>query len=850
MPSHIYRSVALLILAACVGRASVLAEGPGMIHQDAERKVVTLADGQGHLALRLNYDGRCVVDRVTVRGRDVAAKSGVASGIRVGGQWSTTRTGIPTPDIAVRGTTLTVSNIAFGKPEAGVRETWKFTVKSDRIIWRISRRYLNGATLEDTAFPEWDFAEMSTWTGGLLGNGGVVWNKYLETANATYGAHTGSVTFWNRQANDCLRIVPMVPKGQHGASRFTHQPDGDGRNGVFTFNYSVSGEELKTAHKFYRWLSDRQDVWAPFAVKPGTVNVELSLQALDYKETYNRGTFKGLDGGSIRELVHTVGRYGVIDNRLVGANGWRTGNICLHEPFFGQIGFAVDDPDYTANLASTLDYERDYAILKDGRVKSRWTYDDFDSIPGSFDDQGFYEAQWGYLMDSQPDYVIVVAEQFDMSGDRKWLAGQKAACEKALDYMLRREAGGSGLVTMMTDSHLQKRGSDWIDIIWASYKNALVNAEMYYALNLWAKAEDTLGDAAKAAEYRAFAARLKAGFNKPISEGGFWDPGNKWYVYWLDKDGSAHGNNLCTPVNFAAIAYGICDEPARQKAILDRTEAETAREKLFMWPLNVFPYQTDEGMRRNFPFPNYENGSIFMSWAELGIRAYADYDPALALKYVKQTLARYEQDGLSYQHYERARQNGNGDDILAGNCMAIVGLYRDIYGVQPQPNRLYLDPHLTPELDGTQLRYGLRGRQYVIDLATTGCALTAEGVTVRATVPFGLNATGAGVEFSTGASAEPGLSVARPRTGTLTVQIESWPDDPAAPRSWTEVGSPSKVGHVVTHLRANADYELTVNGGKTATLRADTAGRVKFSPAGDAATRRFDLKPRGTNARA
>ena len=50
----------------------------GNIRQDAERKLVTLSDGQGQLALRLNYDGRCILDQVVVRGREVAAESGVS----------------------------------------------------------------------------------------------------------------------------------------------------------------------------------------------------------------------------------------------------------------------------------------------------------------------------------------------------------------------------------------------------------------------------------------------------------------------------------------------------------------------------------------------------------------------------------------------------------------------------------------------------------------------------------------------------------------------------------------------------------------------------------------------------
>ncbi len=120
----------------------------------------------------------------------------------------------------------------------------------------------------------------------------------------------------------------------------------------------------------------------------------------------------------------------------------------------------------------------------------------------------------------------------------------------------------------------------------------------------------------------------------------------------------------------------------------------------------------------NFPYPKYENGDIFLSWGELAVRAYAKSNPAIAVKYIRNVLDKYDEDGLSFQRYERKSQRGAGEDILAGNCMPVVGLYRDIYGIQPKHNRLYLEPHLTPELNGTQLRYHLRGQSYLIDLDT------------------------------------------------------------------------------------------------------------------------------------
>ncbi len=839
-PIRLGRPIACLWVALwLVGGLSVLAAGPGMIHQDAKRKLISLTDGQGQLALRLNYDGRCVLDQVVVRGREVAAEAGVASGIRVEGQWFTTRNGIATPSVVIRQDTLTVTGIVFGQPGSEVHESWQFKVQAEGIVWRITRKYSAVATLEDTGFPEWDFNKMATWTGGMLDNGGVVWNKYLETPNATYGAHAGAVTFWNREQNDCLRLSPTLPKDQYGTVRFSHQT-----NNNLSFNYSVSSGELKPKHGLNRFLSDRQDLWAPFQVGPGEVSVEFAMQALAYDQAYDRGTFQGLNGGSIRELLNTVARYGVIDSRIVGGNGWRSGYICLHEQWFGQIGAALGEPDYIANFSKALDYQRDHAIGPDGRVKSRWTYNAGDAMPGTYDALGYYEAQWGYLLDSQPDYVINVAEQFDLTGDRQWLAGQKAACEKALNYLMRREVGHSGLVAMMTDSCRQNRGSDWIDIIWAAYENALVNTELYYALGLWAGAEDTLGDAVQAATYRDFAARLKTSFNRPISEGGFWNPTNQWYVYWREQDGAVHGDNLVIPVNFSAIAYGLCDDVTHQKAILDRIEAETQKENLFFWPLSFFPYQPEEGAGSNFPFPKYENGDLFLSWGEVGVRAYAAHDPALALKYIQQTLTRYDQDGLSFQRYSRKLQRGEGDDILAGNCMPIVGLYRDIYGIQPKPNRLYLEPHLTSELNGTKLHYSLRGQLYDIALSTEGCAITAGAITLREAHAFAANASATGLEYFPGTNADWAMTISRTADPSLTVNVENWSNNPEGPRQWTE-SSPQVKGatrHLVTHLLPNATYELKANGRIIDSLRADKTGRTEFTyKRGYAVPQKFEL---------
>src|SRR5690606_4553002 len=127
--------------------------------------------------------------------------------------------------------------------------------------------------------------------------------------------------------------------------------------------------------------------------------------------------------------------------------------------------------------------------------------------------------------------------------------------------------------------------SDWIDIVWASFENAFVNAQMYDALIKWASCERILGNAAAAVKYETIAQRLKEAFNKPVEAGGFWSDEKKQFVYWRDNDGSVHGDNLVTPVQFMAIASGLCDDKERIQSIIQQIEERTAAENLFHWPL-------------------------------------------------------------------------------------------------------------------------------------------------------------------------------------------------------------------------------------------------------------------------
>ncbi len=787
-----FRSICLLII---ISQIFSIAKGQGPTVHDSESGKIKIQDKKGNLKLNIDYSNKCIIDNVEILGHAVVSNNrGVCSSVKLNGKIYTTASGIGSPEVKTEGEKIVIDSIKFGEKENMVTEKWIFHSDSEYIDWTIERRYEKNMTLEDTGFPEWSFNNMETWTGAFPGTGGVAWCKFFDRVDASFGNHSGRVTFWNQQNKTCLRIEPSQPAGQHVAVRFSRQPDNR-----FTLNYSVTEDELRTKYSLSRFIIDHQDIWDSFDAM-GKTSITYRLTALNYDEEYSRGDFRGFSNESVRSVLNTIARVGVIDEKLMGSNNWHLdmGFVCLHEHWVAQMGLAINDHDYQENYRRTLDYFRDNAVAGDGNVKDRWAYRIWDSEPGSFEN-GFYECQWGDLLDANTDYVINVAELFQLNGDEGWVRSHKLQCEKALGFLLNRDSDKNGLIEVFASSHSEKKGSDWIDVIWASWENAFINAKLYYALIQWADIEELTGDPTKAGYYRELAERCKFRFNKPVTEGGFWSPENKWYVYWLDKDRSVHGDNLVTPVNFMAIAYGICDDKSRIDSILSRIEALMQKEKLFMWPISFFPYQPDEGYTVNYPFPNYENGDIFLAWGEVGIRAYQDFDPSIPIKYITNVLNQYEKDGLAFQRYDRTKQEGVGDDILANNSLPVVGLYRDIYGIQPRHNRLYLDPHMTPQLNGTVINYRLRDQDYLIELAVKNYSASINYFTINSAENFSINNEENKIFYYSGKNRMPSMVLTRDKQSGLIIRFNSHDKNNREVLSWK---ASSKTESMIT------DYEI------------------------------------------
>ena len=816
----------LLLYCLLITYFTAASQHTGISNNATDKNIVF---GNDKIKMILDYKGKANISSVTVNGQQVIeGGGGIYSSLKTQLANYSSLQLISQPVVNISNNTITVSNIIYGDKTQPVNETWRFIITSANIQFTIARTVSKSLTAEKIGFPVFIFKDTSVWDGAYTDYGGLVWFYLFNKKLDTYGVHTSSSQFWNSSTGNGLTVAVTAP-GKYVATTYSRTAKDQ-----LACTIAVAQNELQyrfdSGTQRRRYVRDTTDVWSPVKINAGTTTATITLAWFDYKATSDRGNFEGINGKEVSAVLNTIARIGVIDKQHFGGNSWHTpyGPICLHEQYIAQLGLGINDSNYLKGYRDCLDFYRDNAIGTDGRVWPRWAYSNEDAMPGKFTDKGFYEAQWGYLLDANPDFVTNVAELYDMNGDISWVKTQQQACEKALDWILKRDSNNNGLVEMMTDNHTQKRGSDWIDIIWASFENAFVNAKLYHALVLWANIEKQLGNTAKELYYRQFAAKLKTSFNKPTSTGGFWDEEKKCYIHWRDKDGSIHGNNMVTPVNFMAIAYGICDDSARTKTILDDIETQMQKENLFFWPLCMFSYNEGEGNDWQFPFPNYENGDIFLSWGSVAVKAYASYKPELALKYVKNVLAQYSKDGLAFQRYGRLKQDGLGDDILSGNSLSVVGLYQAIYGINPLYNRFYLDPHITEEIAGTQVKYNYRNQQLLIDLDMNKYAVSDKQFKIISKTDFGFFNSGNELLYFNGNADTASLQLKTATKEKLTIEIQNWTADRM---SWTQYFEDNQSSNVTYHLNglsSKTAYSISVNDKVIKKQESSTDGSLIF----------------------
>jgi len=798
------------------------------INNDAAGKKIVF--GNKKIQATLDYNQTVNISLLTINGQKVIeSTAGIYSWIRTRTTTYSTLHLSADPAIKITGHTISVRGIVYGDKRLTIKETWTFTVTGTSIKLDMDRTMSKAIIAEQVALPVFTFNHMNTWEGAYQDYGGLAWFYLFNKKSDTYGVHSSSSRFWNSKTGDGLTVAVDAP-GKQIAMDYSRTAEDK-----LAYSIGVSQNEMMPrfdsgTHR-RRFIRDTTDVWSPFTISAGKSSQHITLSYFDYKEQSDRGNLVGINEDQVSAVLNTIARIGVIDKQHFGGNSWHTpfGPICLHEQYIAQMGLAINDKHYLKGYQQCLDFYRDNAIKPDGRVWARWAYSNEDMMPGELNSKGFYEAQWGYLLDANPDLVTNVAELYDQTGDIAWVKTHQLSCEKVLDWILKRDSNGNGLVEMMTGSHLQKRGSDWIDIIWSSYENAFVNAKLYHALVLWATIEKQLSNKQKENYYTRFAEKLKTSFNKPVTEGGFWDDDKKCYIHWRDKDGSVHGNNMVTPVNFMAIAYGICDDGARTKIILDNIEIQMQKEQLFFWPICMYTYNAGEGNDWQFPFPNYENGDLFLSWGAVAVNAYAGYKPELAVKYVKNVLAQYAKDGLAFQRYGRTKQDGLGDDILSGNSLSVVGLYQAIYGINPLYNRFYLNPHITQELAGTQIKYMYRNQKLLVNLDMYKYSVSNHQFKISARNDFGFYCSGKELLYFNGSNTRASLKISTKVNSSLALDIKSCGPDQV---SWSQSSKDmisNKLIYRLNDLKQNSYYSISVDNKILKHLKSTADGVLVFS---------------------
>ncbi|MDB5193842.1 MAG: hypothetical protein JWQ96_3405 [Segetibacter sp.] len=795
---------------------------------DTKSKIVTF--GNKKIKLTLDYNGKANVSALEVNSQKVIdGTAGIYSEVRTPkASYSSLRTtGAPT--IVTTANTVKLSGIAYGDKDLTINETWKFTIKDNDVKLDVDRTFSKATLVEEVSLPSFNFNNINTWEGAYQSYGGLAWFYLFNERLATYGVHSNSSRFWNSKNGNGLKVSVDAP-GKEVAMKYTRTNDDK-----LAYTVTVTDKEIipryDSGTNRKRFIRGATNVWSAFNVPAGKTSQSITLSYFDFNKEFGRGKFVGMNGEQVSSVLNTIARIGVIDRKHFGGNSWHTpyGPICLHEQYIAQMGLAINDNTYLSGYKEGLDYYRDNAIKPDGRVWSRWAYNNVDIMPGQVTDKGFYEAQWGFLLDSNPDLVTNVADVFDMTGDKAWVKTHQQSCEKALDWIINRDSDKDGLVEMMTDSHKEARGSDWIDIIWAAYENAFVNAKLYYALTKWAIVERELGNTTKAKQYEDFAAKMKTSFNKSTKQGGFWDEEKQCYVHWLDKDKSVHGRNMVTPVNFMAIAYGICDNEARTKTILDNIETQMQKEKLFFWPLTLTSYEVGEGRETQWPFPEYENGDLFLSWGAVAVKAYADYKPELALKYVRNVMERHTQDGLAFQRYGRVKQDGRGDDILSGNSLSVVGLYQAIYGINPMYNRFYLNPHITKDLAGTELKYNYHDQKLTIGLDMNRYAVSNEKHKIISNKHFGFYSKANQVSYFNGDDAIAAMTAKTEGNGKLTIDVENWDATKISFNQTCGDKQAKKILYTFNQLTPNSYYTVRANDKQLMHVKSTANGTLIFN---------------------
>jgi hypothetical protein len=185
------------------------------IKNNVQDKVIIF--GNDKIIITLDYNGKCNISGLNVNGQSViSGPAGVFSEIRTFKSKYSTLNLISIPPIQVWENCVSVSNIKYGNGEDIVKENWKFLITKSDIKFDIERDFPNSLTIEEAAFPSFNFNYINTWNGAFQGYGGLAWFYLFNEKLCIYGVHSDCSIFWNSTTGNGLKVAVYVQGKQSG----------------------------------------------------------------------------------------------------------------------------------------------------------------------------------------------------------------------------------------------------------------------------------------------------------------------------------------------------------------------------------------------------------------------------------------------------------------------------------------------------------------------------------------------------------------------------------------------------------------------------------------------------------
>ncbi|WP_335982525.1 discoidin domain-containing protein [Streptomyces sp. CA2R106] len=680
---------------------------------DKAARTVTMTDGGFRMVY--SYGGRSVVTSFTMGGTQLL-DAGIYSSVRLGADGSElASTALAAdPSVTVHGRSVTAS-FTMANARVALEETWRFDLTGTGIELSSSRGYdwldtsdrsvrHNGQLTFGWA-RVWDNIRRPQDGGDLpLGNAYTGQNSFFLSQNLDrYGVEESDFTMLRGSTRQALSVT--ATGNRNIATEFSYTGDGNTYQETElstspTWNYTAGSAASGLVYGGHSSNGTDAYVFAPVTTSPSQRDtVSYTFAADDYARYYSLGgTIKGVaDTAALTSLLNDFGRSGVIDKNF----GMST--VGLRDPGVGPYDMVYADrtvqgyydPAMTASQQRLLTYFRDTAQSSSGHMAGR-TY--------------HLDHPWGdgSLYDADPSYASAVADMYQYSPDRTWLASMRSSVERSLAFMVDQQYDpGDGLFHNDLTSSASKKGiREWNDAQYVSYESGYVNELMYQALVQWSGLEkDVFHDTAQAGEYASIAAKLKSQFNRDDTDGGLWDPGTGMFAYWRNADGTVQGKVQQTQINLQAVYFGLVDLQ-RGRQILDGIDTQMRRYGLTMLPENFIALNRDtESSHGNGFETGLENGAIYPMMTEEYMRAAAVLgERSRSLTYLDNTLERYTQDGFdgwSRLTWFLTARAGGQEAWFPANANGATGLYSDVLGIQPTAAGVTVAPNIPAAMNGT-----------------------------------------------------------------------------------------------------------------------------------------------------